>query len=340
MYLFVKIRDIELNTEITKQIKSPNAYDAVTKRLISIVIPCYNEEQVLEKCHEELSSIYDIINKDYELEFVYINDGSTDNTLRLLKTLKKEDPRIKILSLSRNFGKEIALTAGLDHAKGDAVIIIDADLQDPPALIPDLIKPWAEDGYDVVYAQRKSRLGETPLKKVTAHFFYRFINIVSGVTIPRNTGDFRLMSRRSVNELLQLREHHRFMKGLFAWVGFKQKAVPYQRKPRYAGRTKWNYLSLWNLSLEGITAFSLAPLKIATLCGLLISVCSFVFGTYILLSTLIEGNEVPGYPSLMVMITFLSGVQLITIGILGEYVGRIFNEVKRRPLYIIEEFQE
>lgn len=309
---------------------------SASRQLISIVVPCYNEVEVIDKCHEELAKVAASL-PDYDFEFVYINDGSRDATLQSLKRLHAQDPRVCVVSLSRNFGKEIALTAGLDHARGDAVVITDADLQDPPGVIPQLIEPWAKEGYDVVYAQRMTRLGETWMKKATAHAFYYFINAISRVSIPRNTGDFRLMNRRAVDELLRLREHHRFMKGLFAWVGFRQKAVPYHRQPRYAGRTKWNYLSLWNLSLEGITGFSLAPLKIATLSGVMISIGSFFFAIYIMIRTILMGSDVPGYPSLMVMMTFLSGIQLLTIGILGEYVGRIFNEVKHRPLYIVDQ---
>lgn len=309
---------------------------SASRQLISIVVPCYNEVEVIDKCHEELSKVAASM-PEFDFEFVYINDGSRDATLQSLKRLHEQDKRVCIVSLSRNFGKEIALTAGLDHARGDAVIITDADLQDPPEVIPQLVAPWASEGYDIVYAQRMSRLGETWVKKATAHAFYYFINSISRVSIPRNTGDFRLMNRRAVDELLRLREHHRFMKGLFAWVGFRQKAVPYHRQPRYAGRTKWNYLSLLNLSLEGITGFSLAPLKIATLSGVLISIGSFFFAIYIMIRTMIMGSDVPGYPSLMVMMTFLSGIQLLTIGILGEYVGRIFNEVKHRPLYIVDQ---
>ncbi len=309
---------------------------APQKQLISIVVPCFNEVETIDKCHEELRKTVDPMTA-YDFEFVYINDGSRDATLDSLKRLRQGDSRIQIVSFSRNFGKEIAVTAGLDHARGDAVVITDADLQDPPEVIPQLIEPWAKEGYDIVYAQRVTRLGETWLKKCTAHAFYHFINLISRVEIPRNTGDFRLMNRRSVDALLKLREHHRFMKGLFAWVGYRQKAVRYHRQPRYAGRTKWNYISLWNLSLEGITGFSLAPLKIATLAGIMISLFSFLFGIYILMRTLLSGSDVPGYPSLMIMVTFLSGIQLLTIGILGEYVGRIFNEVKNRPLYIVDE---
>lgn len=322
--------------------KTPAKKSRIKKKLISLVVPCYNEEDTLHKCHEELLAIAETkeLSSKYNFEFIYINDGSRDKTLDIMRSLNEQDRRVKFVSLSRNFGKEIALTAGLDFADGDALIILDADLQDPPALIPDLIEPWEKEGYDVVYAQRTVRHGETIVKKITAHLFYKCINSISRVEIPRNTGDFRLMSRRAIDELLKLREQHRFMKGLFAWVGFKTKAIPYERQPRYAGRTKWNYISLFNLSLEGITGFSLAPLKLATFTGIMISLFSFVFGMTILLKTLFYGNEVPGYPSLMVMITFLSGVQLITIGILGEYVGRIFNEVKNRPLYIIDEFQD
>lgn len=306
------------------------------KTRISVIIPCFNEQETINKCHEELCIATSAI-KEHVFDFIYINDGSKDKTLETLRALQEKDPRIQVISFSRNFGKEIAVTAGLDYSEGDAVIIIDADLQDPPSLIAELAAPWREEGYDVVYAQRVSRSGESWLKKATAHAFYYFINMISRVEIPRNTGDYRLMSRRAVDELLKLREHHRFMKGLFAWVGFKTKAVQYHRHPRYAGRTKWNYISLWNLSLEGITGFSLAPLKIATCAGVLISLFSFMYGGYIIMSTLLTGSDVPGYPSLMVMVTFLSGIQLLTIGILGEYVGRIFNEVKQRPLYIVQE---
>jgi glycosyltransferase involved in cell wall biosynthesis len=307
--------------------------------VISIIVPCYNEGESIAQCHSELYEIEKTLKSDYRFEYIYVDDGSSDDTAGKLQDIQKsyKDCLITLIILSRNFGKEAAMTAGLDAATGDAVIVTDADLQDPPALIPDLIKPWAEEGIDVVYAQRVSRLGETALKKATAHLFYRFINAISRVDIPRNAGDFRLLSRRAVDELLRLRETHRFMKGLFAWVGFKTKAVPYQRQPRFAGRTKWNYLSLWNLSLEGITGFSLAPLKIATFFGILISIFSFLFGLGILVRTLISGSDVPGYPSLMVMITFMGGIQLLTIGILGEYVGRIFNEVKDRPLYVIDK---
>jgi glycosyltransferase involved in cell wall biosynthesis len=242
-----------------------------------------------------------------------------------------------VVNLSRNFGKEIALTAGLDHAAAtDAVVVIDADLQDPPEVIPDLVAAW-QQGFDVAYAQRRMREGETWVKKATAAGFYRVMQRIGGkVQLPANTGDFRLMSRRSLDALLALREHHRFMKGLFAWVGFPSTPVLYDRAPRAAGTTKWNYWKLWNFSLEGITSFTVGPLKVATYLGLVTAVFAAIFGAQIILKTLIWGNPVAGYPSLMAVVLFLGGVQLMTLGIIGEYLGRVFNETKGRPLYILE----
>ncbi len=306
------------------------------KELISIVIPCYNEENVMHICHDAVSRVLDDL-KTYDFEIIYINDGSTDNTFKELIDIQTKDKRVTVLNLSRNFGKEAAMTAGIDHTQGDAMIVLDADLQDPPHLIPEMIKIWKESDADVVYGQRIIREGETWLKKFTANGFYTIINfIASNVEIPKNTGDFRLMNRRSINALLELREKHRFMKGLFAWIGFKQVAMEYNRAPRAAGYTKWNYLGLWNLALEGIAGFSTTPLRVASLFGLIISILSFIFGSYILLRTIFFGAEVEGWASLAVMISFFSGIQLLSIGILGEYVGRIFGESKRRPLYFIE----
>lgn len=303
--------------------------------LISLIIPCYNEQDVIRTCHQHIMTA--VAPLDYKFEIIYVNDGSNDDTLKILEELFKEEGQVRVLNLSRNFGKEAAMTAGLDHAKGAAIIILDADLQDPPELIPEMIRIWKEENADVVYGQRTSRLGETWFKKFTAAAFYKVINFISRVDIPVNTGDFRLMNRRAVDSLLQLREHHRFMKGLFAWVGYKQVCMKYVRNPRAAGRTKWDYLNLWNLSLEGITGFSMTPLRMATLFGIGISAFAVAYGLIIIFRTLIYGADVPGYPSLMVMITFLSGIQLMTIGILGEYIGRIFNETKHRPLYLIEK---
>ncbi|MBI3561221.1 MAG: glycosyltransferase family 2 protein [Gammaproteobacteria bacterium] len=304
--------------------------------LLSIVIPAYNEQEVLPEFHKRLSTVLDTL--ELPSEIIYVNDGSSDQTLQVLETLYQTDPRMAIVDLSRNFGKEIALTAGMHKAQGDAVIVIDADLQDPPELIPRLIQEW-QQGVDVVYAKRARREGETPLKKLTASIFYRLMQRLSRVKLPQDTGDYRLLSRRAVDALNSLSEHHRFMKGLFTWIGYSQKAVLYDRDPRYAGETKWNYWKLWNFALEGITSFTTAPLKFATYIGLLTAAAAFIYGMFMMVRTWFFGNPVPGYPSLVVIILFLGGVQLMSIGILGEYIGRIFNETKRRPLYFINRFQ-
>jgi glycosyltransferase involved in cell wall biosynthesis len=299
------------------------------------VVPAYNEQEVLGAFHARLAAVLDQLGLAWEV--VYVNDGSTDATLAGMLALKDADRRVAVLNLSRNFGKEIALTAGLDHARGaEAVVVIDADLQDPPEVIPRLVVAWRE-GFDVVYAQRSVRQGETWVKRSTAAAFYRVMQNLGGrVHLPKDTGDFRLMSRRAVDALLRLREQHRFMKGLFAWVGFPAKAVLYERAPRAAGSTKWNYWKLWNLSLEGITSFTVAPLKIATYLGLATAIIAMLYAVQVIVKTLIFGNEVAGYPSLMTVVLFLGGVQLMTLGIIGEYLARVFNETKGRPLYLVE----
>lgn len=303
--------------------------------LLSIVVPAYNEQEVLPEFHKRLSEVLDSIMT--EAEIVYVNDGSTDDTLKVMENLRGEDLRVAVLDLSRNFGKEIALSAGLDHARGDAVVVMDADLQDPPGLIPELVNKWKE-GYDVVFAKRITREGDTFLKKVTARAFYRVVKKFSKVTIPESTGDFRLLSRRAVESVKKLREQHRFMKGLFAWIGYPQIAVPYRRNPRHAGRTKWNYWRLWNLALEGITSFTIAPLKVSTYIGLITALGAFFYALYVIVKTLLYGEPVKGYPSLMVVILFLGGIQLVAIGVIGEYLGRMFNETKLRPLYFLNAF--
>ncbi len=303
---------------------------------LSVVVPVYNEAEGLQEFHRRISLVLESL--PYRSEVVYVNDGSVDESLTILKNLKLSDPRVAIVDLSRNFGKEIAMTAGIDHSCGDAVVVIDADLQDPPELIPKLTAEW-EQGSDVVYAQRTGREGESSLKKATAYAFYRVIQNVSRVAIPKDTGDFRLLSRRAVSALGQLREQHRFMKGLFAWIGFPQKSVLYTRLPRYAGNTKWNYWKLWNFALEGITSFTIAPLKIATYLGLFVAFAALMYAGVIIFKTLAYGSDVAGYPSMMVTILFLGGVQLIGIGILGEYVGRMFNETKGRPLYFLKHHE-
>ena len=308
---------------------------AAPKPLISVVVPAYNEEAVLAAFHTRMSALFDQL-PAYRCEMIFVNDGSSDRTQAIIDELCTRDTRVASVNLSRNFGKEIAMTAGFDHARGDAVIVIDADLQDPPELIFEFVREW-EKGFDIVYAMRSHRDGETWLKKATASAFYKIMDQLSGrVNIPRDTGDFRLMSRRSVDALLQLHEQHRFMKGLFAWVGFPSKAIKYRRDPRAAGETKFNYWKLWNFALEGITSFTIAPLKFATYLGLLTASLAFVYGLWIIGKTLFLGHDVPGYPSLMVTVLFLGGIQLFFIGVLGEYLGRIFGETKQRPLYFVQ----
>jgi polyisoprenyl-phosphate glycosyltransferase len=303
--------------------------------LLSVIIPAYNEESVLEAFHQRLSPV--LSNLPMRTEIIYVNDGSTDRTLEVIRSLRMNDQTVGIVDLSRNFGKEIAMAAGLDYANGDAIIVIDADLQDPPELIPELVQQW-QQGYDGVYAVRLSREGESWLKKITAHFFYRLINQLSRTPIPEDTGDFRLLSRRAVDSLKKLREQHRFTKGLFTWIGYPQKAVKYHRNPRLAGKTKWNYWRLWNFALEGITSFSTAPLKIAMYLGLLTALSAFLYAGITIYKTPAFGASGRGYPSLLVVILFLGGIQLIGIGIIGEYLGRVFDETKIRPLYFLKGY--
>ncbi|MBU5637954.1 glycosyltransferase family 2 protein [Geomonas sp. Red69] len=300
---------------------------------LSVVVPVYNEEEVLPDFHRRLSTVMNNLGANWEI--LYVNDGSTDRTLQVIRGLC--DPRVATIDLSRNFGKEIAMTAGLDHARGDAVVVIDADLQDPPELIPDLVSKW-QDGFDVVYAKRSVREGESCLKKSTAKLFYRVIQRLTRISIPEDTGDFRLLSRKAVQALGLLREQHRFMKGLFAWIGYPQAAVYFRRSPRFAGKTKWNYWRLWNFALEGITSFSIVPLKIASYIGLLTATGAFIYACFVIFKKLTYGDPVQGYASLMVVMLFLGGVQLMTLGMIGEYLGRMFNETKRRPLYLVNHF--
>jgi glycosyltransferase involved in cell wall biosynthesis len=302
---------------------------------LSVVAPVYNEEEGLGEFHRRLAVVLDMLRMSAEI--IYVNDGSRDRSLRIMEQLHLSDARVAIVNLSRNFGKEIALTAGLDHVRGDAAVVIDTDLQDPPELIPTLVSKWRE-GYDVVYAERRERLGETWLKKKTARLFYRIMHHVGEVPIPENTGDFRLLDRRCLDALKECRERRRFMKGLFAWVGFKQARVIYDRDPRFAGTTKWNYWRLWNLALEGITSFTIAPLKLATYLGLVTAFAAFSYGVFIVGRTLILGRDLPGYASLMAVMLLLGSVQLIALGVIGEYIGRVFVETKGRPLYLVSDF--
>jgi glycosyltransferase involved in cell wall biosynthesis len=300
----------------------------------SVVVPAFNESDGLVAFHQRLVTAMEPLGA---WEAIYVDDGSNDTTRDIVELLRRDDPRIALVALSRNFGKEIATTAGLDHAHGEAVIVIDADLQDPPEVIPELVAAWRQ-GFDMVCARRRARHGETVVKKLTAHIFYRLMRHTGRVRLPEDTGDFRLMSRRVVEAVCKLREHHRFMKGLFAWVGYPVTTVLYDRAPRGAGQTKWNYWNLWNFALEGITSFTVMPLKIATYLGLIVALLSVAFGVQVIVKTLLFGNPVAGYPSLLTIMLFLGGIQLMTLGVIGEYLGRIFNETKRRPLYLVERF--
>jgi len=302
---------------------------------LTVVVPAYNESEGLRDFHARLAAVLDRL--DLDSEVLYVDDGSRDDTYAVMASLRAADARVSALKLSRNFGKELALTAGLDYVDADAAIVIDADLQDPPELIPTFVQHWRE-GYDVVYGTRASRAGETGFKKLTSSGFYRVMEKLSATPIPRDTGDFRLLSRRALDALKQVRERQRFMKGLFTWVGFRQLSVVYHRDPRHAGETKWNYWRLWNFAIDGITSFSSAPLKVATYFGLLSALAAFLFGLWVLGKALWAGDPVRGYPSLMVVVLFLGGIQLMALGVIGEYLGRLYVESKQRPLYLIDEY--
>jgi polyisoprenyl-phosphate glycosyltransferase len=294
----------------------------------------YNEASNIDQFFKRLLPLLERLNLTYEI--ICVNDGSKDETLTRLLEQHRYHAVIKVVNLSRNFGKEIALSAGLDYAKGAAVIPIDADLQDPPEVIEALVAKWRE-GYDVVYATRRSRQGESWVKRCTADIFYRLLAHVAEVPIPRNTGDFRLLDRCVVNALKQTRERTRFMKGLFSWVGFKQTAIFYDRAPRYAGTTKWNYWRLWNLAISGIVSFGSLPLRMWSYVGIAYASLAFLYATFLVMRVLMLGIDVPGYASLMVVILFLGGIQLISLGVIGEYLGRVYDEVKGRPLYLVRD---
>lgn len=303
------------------------------KPLISIVVPFYNEEDAIDAFHEKITEVVDAID-DAEFEFICVNDGSQDATVKMLAELSERDARVRVIDLSRNFGKEAALTAGLDESRGDAVIPIDADLQDPPELIPALISKWRE-GAEVVVAKRVDRKADSYLKRRTAELFYSLHNTISDTAIPENVGDFRLMDRVVVDAIKALPERRRFMKGLFAWVGFNTATIEYARAPRSAGSTKFTSWRLWNFALEGITSFSTMPLRVWTYIGGTLALIAFSYGSFIVIRTALFGVDVPGYASLLSVVLFIGGVQLIGLGVVGEYIGRIYLESKQRPIYII-----
>ena len=306
------------------------------RRSITFVIAAYNEQAALPLMHARLARVMDTLDADSQV--LYVDDGSRDDTWAVMQQLAAQDPRVVLLRLARNFGKELALTAGLDHVDTDAAMVLDADGQDPPELAPQFVAMWRE-GYDVVYGTRSRRDGETWLKRVTAAAFYRVMARLSDTSIPRDTGDFRLISRRVLDALKQMRERQRFMKGLFAWVGFRQVSFPYEREARVAGGSKFNYWRLWNLALEGITSFSTVPLRLATYVGLLTAMVAFGWGLWIIARTVLWGDPVQGWPSLMTAMLFLGGLQLVALGIVGEYLGRLYVEVKQRPLYLVGDYR-
>ncbi len=308
------------------------------KKLITILVPAYNEQDVLSMLYERLSKIMDS-NTNYNFEILFVNDGSKDKTLDIIKNMRLHDNRVCYLNLSRNYGKETAMIAGLDYSKGDAVIIIDADLQDPPELIPEMIKYW-EQGYDDVYAKRRSRKGETWLKKFTSKMYYKTLQSVTKIEIQKDTGDFRLLDRRCVEALKQIRESQRYTKGLFSWIGYNKKEILYDRDPRAAGQTKWNYKKLIDLSIDGLTSFTTAPLRWSAIIGILISIIGFIYMLTIIIKTIVSGVDVPGYASTMVVILFIGGIQLIFLGVIGEYLGRAFYETKNRPIYFVDRYNE
>ena len=303
---------------------------------ISIIIPAYNEEESLPLLYDRLKKLMDDM-KNYEFEILFVNDRRKDKTIEIIKDLRKKDERICYVDFSRNFGKEIAMIAGLDYATGDCVIFMDADLQDPPELIPELVKYW-EEGYDDVYAKRRSRKGETWLKKFTSKMYYRVLQHLTKVEIQEDTGDFRLLDRRCVNALKKLRESQRNTKSMFSWIGYKKKEVLYDRDPRIAGTTKWNYKKLIDLAIDGITSFTTSPLRLATYVAIPTFIVLFIYFIYVIVKSIVIHEAIQAYQAIILLILFFSGIQILLFGIIGEYLGRIFNETKNRPLYLVNEY--
>ena len=303
---------------------------------ITIIVPAYNEEESLPFLYERIEKIMNSI-ENYEFELLFVNDGSKDKTIELIKEYKKKDERISYVDFSRNFGKETAMIAGMDYAKGDAVIFLDADLQDPPELIPEMIKYW-EEGYDDVYAQRKSRAGESFMKKITSKMYYRLLQALTPVPIQKDTGDFRLLDRRCVNALKKLRETDRNSKSMFSWIGYKKKAIMYDRDARIAGKTKWSYKKLINLAIDGITSFTTSPLRISTYIAIPTFLALFVYFIYVIIKCIKLNVAIQAFQAIILLVLFFSGVQILLFGIIGEYLGRIFNGSKNRPLYLVNEY--
>ena len=305
------------------------------KKLVTVLVPAYNEQDSLPLLYAEMSRLMQSLSQ-YDWQLLFVDDGSTDNTLDIVKKLYQQDKRVNYISLSRNFGKENAMLAGLDHTKGDCVIILDADLQDPPSVIPEMLREW-ENGFQDVYAKRDTRGKESALRRKLSLLYYRLLARISNVEILQNVGDFRLLDRQCIDALCQMRESQRYTKGLFCWIGFKKKEITYEKHDRTRGKSSWNLLKLMNLAMDGITSFSIVPLRISTIMGLLSSLAAIVYMLYFLIKTLFFGDVVRGFPTLIIVILFLGGMQLFCLGIIGEYIGRIFNESKHRPVYVIAE---
>lgn len=303
---------------------------------ISIIIPAYNEEEALPALMERITKFADDT-KDYDFEFLFVNDGSKDRTIELIKEYREKDKRVCYVDFARNFGKETAMKAGIDYATGDAVVFLDADLQDPPEVITEMIKYW-EEGYDDVYAQRNSRKGETWMKKFTSKMYYKVLQDLTNVPIQKDTGDFRLLDRRCVNALKVMKESQRNSKSMFSWIGYKKKAIFYDRDPRVAGKTKWNYSKLINLAIDGITSFTTSPLRISTFIAIPTFLVLFVYFIYVIAKSFIVHQPIQAFQATILLILFFSGIQIMLFGIVGEYLGRIFNETKNRPLYLVNEY--
>ena len=305
---------------------------------ITIIIPAYNEEESLPYLYERLDKLMTSM-KNYEFEILFVNDGSKDKTINIIKELRQKDKKISYVDFSRNFGKEIAMIAGLDYATGDCVIFMDADLQDPPELIPELVKYW-EDGYDDVYAKRRSRKGETWLKKFTSKMYYKVLQKTTKIEIQKDTGDFRLLDRICVNALRKIRESERNTKSMFSWIGYKKKEVLYDRDPRVAGTTKWNYKKLIDLAIDGITSFTTSPLRLSTYIAIPTFLVLFVYFVYVIIKSCMIHEAIQAFQAIILLILFFSGIQILLFGIIGEYLGRIFNETKNRPLYLVNEYND
>ncbi len=306
-------------------------------KTVSVVIPMYYEEEVAKECYEKVSNVLKNLEEKYDYEIIFVNDGSKDKTLEILKDIAKDDKRAKIISFSRNFGHQAAVTAGLKEVSGDAIVIIDADLQDPPELIPQMLELW-EQGNEVIYGKRKTRKGESAFKLLTAKMFYKTLNALSDVEIPKDTGDFRLVDRKVVDVINSLPEHNKFLRGLFSWVGFKQEAYEYERQERYAGKTKYPLKKMLKLASDGIISFSTKPLKLVGALGIVSIIISIILLIYALISYIFKLNQLSaGWTSIIVAVTFFAGVQLLSLWIISEYIGRIYDESKGRPQYIVDK---